>query len=386
MSLSFVLIANPESPRVALFNEVLARRGLRPARVAPWLDLLRGEVRLESLVKPGDVVRLDSPGQNFAVERALLKLGACAPEEPGMLRMSPEALDAMAQDKGLMMPSRQWYLGWRSALEMVQSQLAGCREHVLMNAVEDVKTMYDKPACQEMLMQRGIAVPGVLGCVTSYEHLLALMAETRCPQVFLKPAHGSGGSGVVAFRRSGAKCAAMTTVEMVSGGEGVALYNNRKVRRIEDERTIAVLVNALAGHRLHAEVWVPKAGVRDGALDLRVLVIGGRAMHAVARVSRSPITNLHLLNKRAPVEEVVQRMGAEGYSRAIALAAKAAECFSGSLHAGVDLLIKRDWSGAAVLEVNAFGDLLKGVTHEGVGTYDAEMEVLLKGWEGRVNH
>jgi hypothetical protein len=49
------------------------------------------------------------------------------------------------------------------------------------------------------------------------------------------------------------------------------------------------------------------------------------------------------------------------------------ECFPGSLHGGVDLLISSDFRRHAVLEVNAFGDLLPGVTCDGVDTYAAEI-------------
>jgi hypothetical protein len=42
--------------------------------------------------------------------------------------------------------------------------------------------------------------------------------------------------------------------------------------------------------------------------------------------------------------------------------ARAAACFPGSPAVGVDLLVGVDWRRFAVAEINAFGDLLPGLT------------------------
>jgi hypothetical protein len=51
---------------------------------------------------------------------------------------------------------------------------------------------------------------------------------------------------------------------------------------------------------------MPKAGIDGRTFDLRVLVIAGRARHAVARLSRGPMTNLHLLNERGDPARVAR--------------------------------------------------------------------------------
>ena len=74
------MIGNPHGRRVELFQAALARREMPPARVVAWADLLAGSARLEGIVRPGDVFRLESPGKDFEVERAILALGADAPD------------------------------------------------------------------------------------------------------------------------------------------------------------------------------------------------------------------------------------------------------------------------------------------------------------------
>ncbi len=47
-----------------------------------------------------------------------------------------------------------------------------------------------------------------------------------------------------------------------------------------------------------------------------------------------------------------------------------------SLYAGVDVVISPGFRRHAVLEINAFGDLLPGVLFEGLDTYTAELAAL----------
>jgi hypothetical protein len=53
------------------------------------------------------------------------------------------------------------------------------------------------------------------------------------------------------------------------------------------------------------------------------------------------------------------------------------QCFPGSLYAGIDLLVTADFRRHAVLEVNAFGDLLPGVLCGGEDTYALEIAAML---------
>ena len=54
-------------------------------------------------------------------------------------------------------------------------------------------------------------------------------------------------------------------------------------------------------------------------------------------------------------------------------------CFPGSLHGGLDLLIAPDFRRHALLEVNAFGDLLPDLLWEGEDTYTAQVRAALRG-------
>jgi hypothetical protein len=142
-------------------------------------------------------------------------------------------------------------------------------------------------------------------------------------------------------------------------------------------------VDALCRERVQVEEWIPKAGLDGQTFDLRVVVIAGQAQQVVVRLSRSPMTNLHLKNQRGDLSALLDRMGAEAWQAARRTCERAVALFPGSLYAGVDLLIAPGYRRHAVLESNAFGDLLPGITHGGLDTYAAEISALLARIKGK---
>src|SRR5262249_8821690 len=84
---AFVVVGNPGGRRVALFQEALARRRLPAATLVPYADLIAGRATLEQVIRPGAVVRLESPGRDFEVEKALLAAGADEADAAGPTRI-----------------------------------------------------------------------------------------------------------------------------------------------------------------------------------------------------------------------------------------------------------------------------------------------------------
>lgn len=378
----FVLIGSPESDRVVRFQAALARLGLPPARLVPYGDLIAGRVALPAIVPRGAVVRIDSPDRDFAVERAILECGADAPDGEGdYARIARPAIAALPDDTGEIRYPRQWYRGYCAVLEQIEWQLAGCPPHRLMNHPAEIATMFDKPRCHALLAAHGVAVPRSLGPVRSYEELLARMDATGCRRVFVKLAHGSSASGVVAYQVGGGRHQATTTVEMAATGAGQRLYNNLRLRAYRDQREIALLIDALCRHRVHVEQWIPKGGFRGRTFDLRVVVIAGAAHHVVVRLSRHAMTNLHLsaghTSGRLPLDVLLTRLDGAAWEAARQTCERALTLFPRSLYAGIDLLIASDYRRHAIAEINAFGDLLYNVWHDGKDSYTAEIEAAL---------
>jgi hypothetical protein len=264
-------------------------------------------------------------------------------------------------------------------LRRIAEQLSRCPPHRLLTPPADVEVLFDKPPCQARFAQAGIPVPRPLGPVCCYEELRERMRETGCRSLFIKLAHGSSASGVVAYRTRGDRQEALTTVEMVRGDGELRLYNSRLIRRYSQTAEVAELIDALAREGVQVEEWLPKAGLDDCVFDLRVVVIGGEARHVVVRMGQGPMTNLHLGNRRGDLSAVVARMGPDAWQAARRMCERAAAVFPHSLLLGIDLLIAPDYRRFAILEANAFGGLLPGVLSEGEDTYEAEARAVLRG-------
>jgi glutathione synthase/RimK-type ligase-like ATP-grasp enzyme len=233
---------------------------------------------------------------------------------------------------------------------------------------------FDKVACHARFSQAQVPVPASLGHIASFDELVSRMDESGLARVFVKLAHGSSASGVVALHKRGPTYAAVTSAELVRTGGELRLYNSLKIRRYTFLEDIRDLIDALARERVQIEEWLPKAALdSDEPFDLRIVLIAGQPCHLVVRQGRSPMTNLHLGNRRGDAGLLIARLGEERLQALHATCRQVAALFPDSLYAGLDLLLTPGFHRHAVLEINAFGDLLPGIVHEGLDTYGAEL-------------
>ncbi|MGH7172699.1 MAG: STM4014 family protein, partial [Gemmataceae bacterium] len=301
-----VLVGHPGHKRVTLFQEALVRRGLPSAHLVSWREVMTTAGALRQAVGPGALVRLESPGQDFEVERLLLAAGAAAAETEDVAASFLPADEALRLpfDRGRLLYPRQWYRGLRATLERLADELADHPNLRWMNHPDDIVILFDKRRCHQLFVEAGLPVPVGLGAVRSFEELLDRMRTTRCWRVFVKLACGSSAAGVVAFRVGGPRMQAITTVEIERREGRLLWYNTRRLRRYEDPDQIAPLIDALCREGVQVEEWLPKAAFQGEVFDLRVLVIAGAVQHVVPRLSRQPMTNLHLLNRRGDPEQL----------------------------------------------------------------------------------
>jgi glutathione synthase/RimK-type ligase-like ATP-grasp enzyme len=367
-----LVIAPPASRRVKALQASLLEHGLAPARVLAWTDVLTGEP-IAKHVRKNSIVRIESPGEDWQTEKMILERGNCTDEDGTEYeRLSRTEMQSLGFDTGRLLPSRQWYLGFRNAIEILKSQLLESPTHRLMNHSDEIAVMFDKRATHATLQAAGVNVPESLEPIQNFDDLIAKMQARAWTQVFVKLAHGSSASGAVALQISQNRIRAISTVEM----GGARLYNSRKLITYNSISTVRKLIDALCKHRVHVERWLPKAGFEDRVFDLRVVVIGGKAQHVLVRLAQGPMTNLHLRNDRGDWERVLERIGEAAWSEARASCERALRCFPKSLYAGVDLMFTPGFRKHAILEVNAFGDYHRNVFVNGLDTYAAELEAM----------
>ena len=295
----------------------------------------------------------------------------------GLYHLPRHEIERQVGERGRLLPPRQLYFGMESVLGALTRRAHKTdipRGIQLMPDVTAILLAFDKSACHRQLMANGVSVPAALPEIGSFDALHTAMQEARMPRVFVKLQHGSAAAGTVALATSKFGMHAVTTVEMVSSAGGVRLYNTRALRQYRSPAEIARLIDALVPHGLQVEAWIPKASVDGRIADLRVLVIAGEPVFRVLRKSRHPITNLHLGGERADADALLSHMPAKAVAALDATCRTVARAFPGALQIGIDVAVAAGLARHYVLEVNAFGDLLKGITtSQGLDAYDVQL-------------
>jgi len=359
-----VILGVPGSQRVERFQESLSEACMPPAKVLSWLDFLNG-ASLEDQIRRGAIVRIESPGDDFPTWRMMVASGEGAMSLADALTLPPEP--------GRIRCGAQWYSGFSYALTRLVEELDAAAEHLLIGDPADIALMFDRARCQRHFADAGVAVPSILPPPADFDDLVK--QTEAAPRVFLKSLHGASASGVMAIERGPrAQLQAWTALELTDG----ALFNNRRVRKVRDQKALAAIVNALVAEGAHLERWVPKGSLSGRTVDLRVLCIAGKPRHAVVRSSTTPLTSLQPGNPRGNLKDLQSAAGREAWMALAALCKQASRTLPRSLHVGLDVALSPDWKNPMVTGADAFGDLLPGVRSQDEDTGLAEINALLK--------
>lgn len=365
----FALLAQPGRRRTAGFRAACHRHGLPGPQVIPWAEALAPDFDPAASFSGADALRIETPADCPSAERVLLARGHAARQaESHHPALDPATCATLPDDDGQLRHQRQWYLGFRAALDDIDAwcRRAGVRP---MNAPGEIAVLFDKLATHEVLESAGVPMPASGGLCHGFDHLVAIM-DRGWDRVFLKPCHGSSASGVMAIARSPrGDWRAVTTAAL----DGTIIRNLKRPREIRQLDELRSTVDAVARQHALVERWFPKATLQGRAFDLRVVVVAGMAAHVVVRTSRGPITNLHLDNRRGDLGAASQAVGDPSWREALRLAESAAACFPGCHYVGVDVMIGARGRKAAIAEVNAFGDLLHHERWRGQDPWELEV-------------
>lgn len=368
--LRFALIANPGSERALGFMAACASRGLPEPVLLEWWELLSGSWDLQTCFAGVDALRIETPAGDPGVERLLLAQGAeAAGRETGYPSLRVEECFDLPDDDGELRYQRQWYLGLRRALETLGS-ICDHNGPPVMNHPAGIFRMFDKEVARNVLSAAGVSVVVTAGICRDFEDLVGKMERSFWDRVFLKPCHGSSASGVMAISRGPrGRWQAVTSAKL----EGSRIRNAKTPLRLTDLAEIRRTVDAVCRQRALVERWFPKMSIGGRACDFRILVIAGRARHVAVRTSSTPITNLHLRNRRGDLQEVIDKIGTAAWAEALATAEAAAACFPDCHYCGVDLMIGARGYRSIVGELNAFGDHLHRELWEDMNPWEAEL-------------
>lgn len=245
----------------------------------------------------------------------------------------------------------------------------GSKRITFLNHPQGIKELLDKRGCKRRLKEAGIPVTEEIetesGTSAAFrrgsqypltEQLLETMERQKAFQVFIKPNHGSGAAGVMAFRyepRKGQTALYTCAAEEPATGR---LVNTRRLRRFTDRQKVCSMVEGLLKSDCIVERWYAKAEHKGFSYDLRAVVQDGEIDFMLARLSAGPITNLQLNNHPLGAEEL--GLSSAVKSQVEQICRQAAGCWPSLQSVGVDILLERGSLRPRIIEMNGQGDLI----------------------------
>ncbi len=265
-------------------------------------------------------------------------------------------IDPPAWDSSCLEELNRLTLGYEKDLEEL-ARLGREQNISFLNHPSQVRTLLDKGECKRQLAGAGMPVTEILAeKAESLEQLLEAMERRHMSQIFLKPVRGSGAAGVAAFRyqkKTGQMVLYTCGLEDPLTGR---LVNTKRLRRFTDRKEAESLLRRILSLDCMAERWYAKAVCQGFSYDLRAVVQDGKVDFMLARLSKGPVTNLHLNNRALGMSELGLPLSVREETEE--LCRKAAGCFPGLRSAGIDILLERGSLRPRVIEMNGQGDLI----------------------------
>ncbi len=363
----WLIVGSEQDPRVKGFQQALINKGLRSATVLDYQN--KWETIVPDMVTPETHLRIESPGSNLTVIRELMLQGIGEAEESGLGVCSSRQIANSELEKGEFIAPHQFYFGLKQRLQGLQELLHAHPIAGSLNHIPDILTFFDKQQCHRQLDKHGIMQPLALYDVQSYTELREKMHRHSINNVFVKTRFGSAASGIIALRTQGSRVQAQTTIEQ----SNQRFYNTLRLQLLNDENQVAALIDNLCRWGVQCETWLPKAKVGGLNSDCRLLLVAGVADFLVLRKSKTPITNLHLLNERADISELTSLMNPIDWNSVLQTARKISSLFPHSFQLAIDLAVHENLRDHSVLELNAFGDFIQNIQHKGMNSYDWQL-------------
>lgn len=208
------------------------------------------------------------------------------------------------------------------------------------------------------------------------EQLFELMKEKKIYQVFIKPVKGSGAAGVSAFRWQ-PDAGKMVLYTCALWREDIGLVNTKRLRCFRSKEEVSFLLNQIFKLDCIVERWYAKAEYQGFSYDLRAVVQENKVDFLLGRLSKGPITNLHLNNK--PLEVSALGLPMQVKDEIEDLCRRSMKCYPGLRSAGIDLLLEKDSLKPRIIEMNAQGDLIYQDIYQENKIYHHQVKII-KDW------
>ena len=269
--------------------------------------------------------------------------------------------------------------GYIQQLETL-GRLAQTQNAAFLNTPSAIAELLDKRACKTRLQQAGLPVTEAVhisacpndGKITA-KLLFEEMRRQRIHQVFIKPVKGSGAAGVSALRwqpQTGRMALYSCALTRADG----TLVNTRRLRRFSKKEEVFPFLDRILEMDCIVERWYAKAEHQGYSYDLRAVVQDGRVDFLLGRLSKGPITNLHLNNH--PLEIAALKLPGHTLEEIAILCRKSMGIYPGLRSAGIDILLEKGSMKPRIIEMNAQGDLIYQDIYNDNGIYGHQVRMM----------
>lgn len=340
----------------------MAEHGLPPPEVVSWIDVVRSPHLLEKLSREPRLVRIDSYGESFEVERELLRRGGF-----------PDAL-TFEERRGEVIAPALTHRGFQTVLTELEAIFSARPEWTLLSLPSEIDELFDKRRTARRFHAAGIPVPEFLEEVPDTpEALLDAVRARGWKEIFVKPAMGSSASGVLLVNVSAKSASIRTSLEW----DAPRWFNNLRLSHYRTKTDVNRALAFVLAQGAQVELAIPKAKLADAFFDCRVLCIAGEPRFVVVRQNQHEITNLHLGGWRGDLAALQAAMPPGAWESAMESCRKVGKLYR-SLQVGIDLMFEPDLTRHRVIEANAFGDLLPNLTLDGLSVYRWEVREAIR--------
>ena len=347
---SYLFIADQRSKRWQLYHQELRKFWAEKNipfdyEMVQWLELIRANGQIDlSDIRPGTLLRIESPARDFEVTREFLKAGARS-----TLSDSTQ-YENVVYEKGKLIEPAIMFAGLKSVLMGFESSLDQHENIVVPTSPSAIAEMFDKNATVGRLQKAGIRCP----CTFSFEgNAIDLLAEIRKREFFtayVKLSHGSSASGIAVVDMRTDTPSAVTSLMRLNG----EFFNTRKLQKVEGQllhETLTFILN----NGVCVQEGIPMGQVHGQNFDVRVIVIRGEPRFKIFRLSKHPMTNLHLGGRRGVTDDCIKLIPKRQWLDAMDACVEAANLYDAAM-VGVDVVFDRSLSQHFILELNGFGD------------------------------
>lgn len=397
-AIRLVCIADKESLRWKSFEKGVAEFEATSGKaveieVINWLDLISvdGNLNRVEYFAPSSfddqpaLVRIESPARDFEITRALLAAGARETGDPDDQKWSEVKFDL-----GKLVEPRLVFLGLQRVLKGLAKSASEVEGLKLLADPTDVVSMFDKNETSQRMMEAGVATPefvdieklswpkNATGRREVNQSTVTLMRELKelaFQSFYAKLAYGSSSSGILYAEvvPSGSQVVGLSTMAMIDE----EFYNTKALKEL-DVVDVGDRLAYLFRQGITIQRAINKSTINGDNFDVRTIVINGKVEFTIFRVSRHPITNLHLGGYRGDWDRCRAAIPDRVWLDAMDDCVRAAELYHSHI-VGVDLAFDRDYFGHRIIELNPFGDFFPGwMNKNGQSIYHVELESMFE--------